>query len=73
MTRHSHLSLETKKITGKSGAAGADELDELLDTDFSSEEEVSKYMCRKLYRWFVYYDIDAAAETNVIEPLANHF
>ena len=61
-----------KKITGKSGAAGADELDELLDMIFS-EEEVSKYMCRKLYRWFVYYDIDAAAETNVIEPLATIF
>ena len=61
-----------KKITGKSGAAGADGLDELLDMIFS-EEEVSKYMCRKLYRWFVYYDIDAAAETNVIEPLATIF
>lgn len=61
-----------KVITGKSGAAGEDELDDLLDMIFTSTE-VSKYICRKLYRWFVYYDIDAAAETNVIEPLAAIF
>jgi hypothetical protein len=33
-------------------------------------QEVSKYICRRLYRWFVYYQIDSAVETNVIEPLA---
>lgn len=35
-----------------------------------SQEEVSRFMARKLYRWFVYYHIDAAIEANVIEPLA---
>jgi uncharacterized protein (DUF1800 family) len=34
------------------------------------QDEVARFICRKLYRWFVYYDIDAQAETEVIEPLA---
>ncbi|MCO4818206.1 MAG: DUF1800 domain-containing protein [Bacteroidetes bacterium] len=62
----------SKTITGQSGANGANELDDLLDMIFL-QTEVSKFMCRKLYRWFVYYEIDAAAETNVIEPLAAIF
>jgi hypothetical protein len=61
-----------KTITGKSGAAGAGETDELLNMIFATEE-VAKYICRKLYRWFVYYVIDAATEANVITPLANIF
>ena len=59
-------------ITGRSGAAGATELDDLLNMIFL-KDEVSLHICRKLYRYFVYYDIDAAAETNVIQPLANIF
>lgn len=61
-----------KTITGKTGAAGATETDELIDMIFS-KDEVSKYICRRLYRWFVYYKIDAAVEMNVIEPLAKIF
>jgi len=34
---------------------------------------VAKYMCRRLYRWFVYYDIDDTVEQNIITPLANLF
>ncbi len=34
------------------------------------QEEVSKYICRKLYRWFVYYEIDDEIESSIIEPLA---
>ena len=34
------------------------------------QDEVSKFICRKLYRWFVYYDINEEVEKNVIEPLA---
>lgn len=59
-------------ITGKTGAQGAGELDELLTLIFS-KEEVAKYLCRKIYRFFVYYEIDEAAEANVITPLANIF
>jgi uncharacterized protein (DUF1800 family) len=59
-------------ITGQSGAAGANELDSLLDMIFTTNE-VALFICRKLYRYFVYYEIDAAAETNVIQPLATIF
>lgn len=61
-----------KTITGKTGAAGATETDELIDMIFS-KDEVSKYVCRRLYRWLVYYKIDAAVEMNIIEPLAKIF
>lgn len=61
------------KITGRTGVfAGSLELDDLL-TMILSLDEVSKYICRKLYRYFVYFDIDSNAETNVIEPLAKIF
>lgn len=60
-------------IAGKSGAsAGSDELDAMLDMMFAVDE-LSKFICRKLYRFFVYYDIDTDTETNVIEPLAKVF
>lgn len=62
-----------KTISGKTGVtAGSLELDDLLGMIFSVDE-VSKHICRKLYRFFVYYEIDANAETNVIEPLAKIF
>jgi len=57
-------------ITGYSGPAGANELDDLLGMIFSTDES-AKFICRKLYGFFVYYKIDAATETNVITPLAN--
>lgn len=59
-------------ITGQPGAGGTQETDDLINMLFS-KDEVSKYICRSLYRWFVYYQIDAAAETNVIEPMAAVF
>ncbi len=60
-------------ITYQSGAAGANELDSLLNMIFSKSLVVSQYICRRLYRYFVYYDIDANIEANVIAPLAQTF
>ncbi|MEQ9290584.1 MAG: DUF1800 domain-containing protein [Cyclobacteriaceae bacterium] len=59
-------------ITGKTGDAGADELDELLDMIFDNNE-VAFYICRRLYNFFVYSEIDEATEANVIKPLATIF
>jgi uncharacterized protein (DUF1800 family) len=59
-------------ITGRTGTNGALETDDLIAMIFA-KDEVSKYICRCLYRWFVYYKIDASVETNVIEPLAAIF
>ena len=60
-------------IQGKTGTTAGDlEIDALLTMIFSTQE-VAKYICRRLYRWFVYYDIDATVEANIITPLATIF
>jgi uncharacterized protein (DUF1800 family) len=60
-------------ITGRTGATAGDlELNDLLNMTFA-QDEVAKFLVRKLYRWFVYYVIDEAAEQNVIAPLATIF
>ncbi len=60
-------------ITGRNTATAGDlELADLLNMIFA-QQEVARYLVRKMYRWFVYYAIDAATETNVIEPLAEIF
>jgi uncharacterized protein (DUF1800 family) len=60
-------------IQGKTGpTAGDEELDALLNMIFATQE-VAKYICRRLYRWFVYYDIDDTVEATIITPLANLF
>lgn len=61
-----------KVINGLTGANGAMETDLLLNMIFQ-QEEVAMYICRRLYRFFVYYEIDEATETNVITPLAKVF
>ena len=63
---------QNKVILGKTGANGAKETEELIDMLFL-QEETALYLCRKLYRFFVYYEIDAATEANVILPMANLF
>lgn len=62
----------SKQIPGTS-PAGAGELDQLIDMIFEKNVIVSQYICRRLYRYFVYYDIDANIEANVITPLAQTF
>ena len=58
-------------ITGRTGTTAGDlELDDLLNMIFSKQLEVSRFLAKKIYRFFVYYEIDAAAEINVIEPMA---
>ena len=45
------------------------EYDYLIDLIFQ-KPEVARFICRKLYQWFVDYKIEAPVETNVIEPMA---
>jgi uncharacterized protein (DUF1800 family) len=59
-------------ITGKTGSSGEDELDELLNMLFN-QQELSKFICRKIYRYFVYYTIDEKIENQIIIPLAEIF
>jgi uncharacterized protein (DUF1800 family) len=60
-------------IQGQSGAGGgATEINALLDMIFL-KQEVSLFMCRNLYRFFVHGEISAQAEAQVIVPLAEIF
>lgn len=63
---------DNRLIEGKSGADGGNEVFELLDMIFENEE-VSLFICRRLYNFFVYHEIDEATESNVIAPLAKIF
>ena len=57
-------------ITGRNTAETMfDELDDFVEMVFAQEETAKAY-CRKLYRYFVKSDISTAAETDIIEPLA---
>jgi uncharacterized protein (DUF1800 family) len=56
-------------IKGKPGQDGAKETDELIEM-ICANPEVSKFLCRKLYRWFVHNHIDEQVEKTVISPLA---
>ncbi len=47
---------------------GAEEYKDLIDVVFQ-QDEVARHLVRKLYRWFVYYDINETVELKVIEPL----
>jgi uncharacterized protein (DUF1800 family) len=48
---------------------GEQEYRDLIDVIFQ-QDECSRFIMRKLYRWFVHYDITDDIEMNVIEPLA---
>ena len=48
---------------------GDQELDALINMIFATTE-TSRFICRKLYKWFVYYEIDDATEADVITPMA---
>jgi uncharacterized protein (DUF1800 family) len=61
-------------ITNQTGASGANEFDIFFDLLFSNQSlTIAKYICRRLYRFFVYYEIDPSTEANVITPLADLF
>ncbi|UOQ98065.1 DUF1800 domain-containing protein [Hymenobacter sp. 5317J-9] len=48
---------------------GANEYIDLVNLIFQ-QAETARFLVRKLYRWFVYYVIDAQVETDIIQPLA---
>ena len=48
---------------------GTQELDAFMNMLFATTE-ASRFVCRKLYKWFVYYEIDDTVEAEVIIPMA---
>lgn len=59
-------------IEGKSGAAGAEELQDFIDMIFENNE-VAPFICRKIYTYFAFSSIDEWTEENIIQPLAQIF
>ncbi len=60
-------------ITGRTGATAGDlELTDLV-TMLLNHPQCSRFICRKLYRWYVNDTITTAIEANVIVPLAQIF
>jgi uncharacterized protein (DUF1800 family) len=47
---------------------GMQEVDDIVNMIYNTTE-AARFICRKLYKWFVYYQIDQDTETNVITPL----
>jgi uncharacterized protein (DUF1800 family) len=62
---------DNKVITNTANTDGGalKELDDMLDMIFA-KEEVALYICRRIYRFFVYYEIDETIESEIIKPLA---
>lgn len=59
-------------IAGKPGQDGRQELEDLLNMIFATDE-CALFLCRKIYRFFVQHHIDESTEEFVIEPLADIF
>ncbi|MDX2359218.1 MAG: DUF1800 family protein [Crocinitomicaceae bacterium] len=64
----------TKTLSSHFGGAtiaanGANEYADYIDVIFG-QDEVALFICRKLYRYFVNYDLTAAVETTVIQEMA---
>lgn len=50
---------------------GFDKEHETIVDIIFTKKEVARFISRKLYRWFVYYEVNDAVEKNVIEPMAD--
>ncbi|MCH1471681.1 MAG: DUF1800 domain-containing protein, partial [Flavobacteriaceae bacterium] len=59
-------------IKGKSGMDGQQELQEVVDMLFLTEES-GIYLCRRLYQFFVYPVLTPEIESQIITPLAQVF
>ena len=61
---------KNKLILGRNNAnAGIDEIDDFINMLFDTDE-AALFLCRKIYIWFVYYDITPEVELNIILPMA---
>jgi uncharacterized protein (DUF1800 family) len=68
-TENKSFSAFYNNTTISGSANAAQEIDQFIDMIYATQES-SKYFCRKLYRWFIYSEIDDQTEINVIAPLA---
>lgn len=52
--------------------AALQEFDDLIEMIFA-KKETARFICRKIYRFFVYHEINQDVESQVIQPLADVF
>ncbi len=57
-------------IKGRTGLDGANETDDLIEMIFK-KKEAARFVCRNLYRWFVYARVDDEIDNKIIAPLAD--
>jgi uncharacterized protein (DUF1800 family) len=58
-------------INNQLNADGANEFDLFFDMLFTQQAQtIARYIVKRMYRYFVYYEIDTATQTNIINPLA---
>ncbi len=72
-----HHDKNPKQTSARFGGAtiedgGDKEHEAVIDLIFA-QEHAGDYFCRKLYRWFVYHQIDASVERDVIQPMSLAF
>jgi len=66
---HTNKTLSSKFGNAVINANGGNEYIDFINVVFQ-EDEVANHICRKLYRYFVNYDLTAAVETTVIAEMA---
>ena len=66
----SNKTLSSKFNNASIPANGANEYEDLIDVIFQ-QDEVAHHICRKLYRYFVNYDLTTTVESTVIAEMAN--
>ena len=72
--RNFHHDQGSKKFSHRFGNrtitnAGSQEYEHLIDMIFE-QPECARFICRKIYRWFVFYQITDEIEAKIIEPMA---
>jgi uncharacterized protein (DUF1800 family) len=70
-SRHDQTTKVFSEVFGKAPIDNHDseEYKYLIDMIFS-QKETARFLARKIYRWFLYYDISPEVEKQIIEPLA---
>jgi uncharacterized protein (DUF1800 family) len=56
-------------IKGREGMEGANEVDDLIEMIFK-RKEAARFVCRNLYRWFVFGHVDEKIEAEIITTLS---
>ena len=73
-SRFQNTTIQPSALVGEKATkeAAFDEMDQLVNMIFS-QNATARHICRRLYRYFVYYEITDEIENDIIGPLAQTF